>query len=100
MKLTAEICRDVMPDDGDDRLDIADDEVPGLRFRVTKAGARSFAFRYWNADRTKQHRETWEYPAVKLAEARRLALKLKGKRAQGEDLSAIKAAAKEKAERD
>jgi hypothetical protein len=71
-KLNNDVLKNVLPEPGR-RLELRDDQTPGLIFRVTESGKRSWSYRYRNAA-GEQCRQTFgDYPTVGLAEARRRA---------------------------
>ena len=62
-----------------------DDQTPGLIFRVTDAGKRTWSLRFRNAANQQRRLLLGEFPAVGLAEARRRANVAKGEISGGSD---------------
>ncbi|WP_226577284.1 tyrosine-type recombinase/integrase [Acuticoccus sediminis] len=85
MKLTNDILKRAMPDPGK-RLELRDDDEPGLIFRVTESGARSWSLRYRNAAGEQRRKSLGAYPSVTLSKAREEARKIKGAVAGGTDV--------------
>lgn len=68
------------------RIEVADTEARGLVFRMTSAGAASWAVRYTNPKTRKQSRHTLgDYPALSLAKARDSVTAFRAKLIEGED---------------
>lgn len=79
---------------GDREVDLADGKVRGLKLRIKTSGAKSWTLRYRTP--SGQRRVTLgQYPEVKLAEARRKALRILNAVADGRDPSEEKAADRE-----
>lgn len=74
-------------------LELSDVEVPGLKLAVTKAGHKMWWFRF-RINGTKKMMKLGSYPALSLAEARQLALELKGQLCRGIDPTVEKKAEK------
>lgn len=55
------------------RLETADTEAPGLVFRLTSTGVRSWAIRYRPKGGSQRRTTYGSYPSISLAEARRRA---------------------------
>lgn len=85
MKLTNDILKRAMPEPGK-RLELRDSEEPGLIFRVTESGARSWSLRYRNAAGEQRRKSLGSYPSVTLSKAREEARKTKGAVAGGSDV--------------
>src|SRR3569623_2997090 len=83
-KLTSDLMKNCLPD-GSARLELRDDLTPGLIFRVTPAGQRSWSFRYRSASGEQRRQTLGSYPAIGLAEARRLASIARGDVSSGGD---------------
>ncbi len=98
MKLTPDFLRTVAPDPGK-RLEFRDDDEPGLIFRVTSTGSKSWSVRYV-AITGEHRRKTFQYPDTGLARARVLARQLKGQTSEKRDVVGEQIKAKEQAERD
>ena len=77
VKLTTDLLKNAMPT-GASRLELRDDEEPGLIFRVTPSGARSWSVRYRNAAGEQRRMALGDYPDVGLSKARAEARKVKG----------------------
>lgn len=86
-KLTTDILKNAFPESGD-RLEIRDDEEPGLIFRVTRTGKRTWSVRYRNVAGEHRRKSLGSFPAVSLSRAREEARKVKGSVASGADLVA------------
>lgn len=98
-KLTPDLLKNVMPEDGKDRLELRDDDEPGLLFRVTKAGARSWSIRYVNNAGEHRRKTIGPFPSVGLAKARELARKIKGEVASRVDVVGVEKQTKAEAQR-
>ncbi|ASP79056.1 site-specific integrase [Sinorhizobium meliloti] len=98
-KLTADLLKNVMPEDGKDRLELRDNDEPGLLFRVTKSGARSWSIRYLNAAGEHRRKTIGPFPSVGLAKARELARKIKGEVASKVDVVGVEKQTKVEAQR-
>lgn len=98
MKLTNDFLKNAFPTDGG-RIEVRDDEEPGLIFRVTSTGARSWSVRYTNASGEHRRKSLGQYPAIGLARAREEARKVKGAVAVGDDVVAAERATKAEARR-
>ena len=73
------------------RVDYWDTKTPGLHMRISATGSKTWAVRYRSPDADKQPRlSLGPYPAISLADARKLARVAVAKIAQGEDPSAEK----------
>ncbi|MEM8821583.1 MAG: site-specific integrase [Pseudomonadota bacterium] len=79
---------------GEQRLEVSDLVVPGLRIVVQPTGRKSWAVRYRNADGKTKKWTVGSYPDLSLAVARELARKGLERIALGQDPAAEKAAAK------
>ncbi|MDX1070472.1 tyrosine-type recombinase/integrase [Sinorhizobium medicae] len=88
-----------MPEDGKDRLELRDNDEPGLLFRVTKSGARSWSIRYLNAAGEHRRKTIGPFPSVGLAKARELARKIKGEVASKVDVVGVEKQTKVDAQR-
>jgi len=77
VKLTTDLLKNAMPN-GTGRLELRDDEEPGLIFRVTASGARSWSVRYRSAAGEQRRMALGSYPDVGLSKARAEARKIKG----------------------
>lgn len=88
-----------MPEDGKDRLELRDNDEPGLLFRVTKSGARSWSIRYLNAAGEHRRKTIGPFPSVGLAKARELARKIKGEVASKVDVVGVEKQTKVEAQR-
>lgn len=86
-KLTNDMLKNATPGKGE-RLELRDDQEPGLTFRVTDKGARSWSIRYRNAAGEHRRKLIGPYPSVSLAKAREEARKIKGTVAGGSDVVA------------
>ncbi|MBB4524622.1 UNVERIFIED_ORG: integrase [Rhizobium sophorae] len=98
-KLTTELLKNVRPGDGKDRLELRDDDEPGLLFRVTKSGARTWSIRYVNNAGEHRRKTIGPFPSVGLAKARELARKIKGEVASRVDIVGVEKEAKAEAQR-
>ncbi|NSZ00534.1 tyrosine-type recombinase/integrase [Agrobacterium tumefaciens] len=87
VKLTNDTLKSAMPEPGK-RLELRDDQEPGLTFRVTDKGVRSWSIRYRNAAGEHRRKLIGPYPAISLAKARDEARKIKGSVAGGADVVA------------
>ena len=85
MKLTNDILKRAVPEPGK-RLELRDSDEPGLIFRVTESGARSWSLRYRNAAGEQRRKSLGSYPSVTLSKAREEARKIKGAVAGGSDV--------------
>ncbi len=92
VKLTTDILKNALPDKGK-RLELRDDDEPGLIFRVTDTGERTWSVRYRSAEGQRRKR-LGAFPAVSLSKAREEARKLKGSIASGHDVVAAERAEK------
>lgn len=86
-KLTNDMLKNAMPEKGK-RLELRDDQEPGLTFRVTDNGVRSWSIRYRNAAGEHRRKLIGPFPAISLAKAREEARKIKGNVAGGADIVA------------
>ena len=86
-KLTNDMLKNAVPEAGK-RLEMRDDQEPGLTFRVTEKGVRSWSIRYRNASGEHRRKLIGPYPSVSLAKAREEARKIKGSVASGSDVVA------------
>lgn len=86
-KLTNDMLKNATPEKGK-RLELRDDQEPGLTFRVTDKGVRSWSIRYRNAAGEHRRKLIGPYPSVSLAKAREEARKIKGTVAGGSDVVA------------
>lgn len=86
-KLTNDLLKNAMPEKGK-RLELRDDQEPGLTFRVTDNGVRSWSIRYRNAAGEHRRKLIGPFPAISLAKAREEARKIKGNVAGGADIVA------------
>lgn len=87
VKLTNDMLKNAIPEKGK-RLELRDDQEPGLIFRVTENGVRSWSIRYRNAGGEHRRKAIGPYPSISLAKARELARKVKGTVAEGSDIVA------------
>ena len=87
VKLTNDMLKNAMPEKGK-RLELRDDQEPGLIFRVTDKGIRTWSIRYRNAADEHRRKLIGPYPAISLAKAREEARKIKGTVAFGSDVVA------------
>ena len=85
VKLTNDTLKHAMPEPGK-RLELRDDVEPGLIFRVTDGGIRTWSVRYRNAAGEQRRKSLGPYPSVPLAEARARAREIKGAVAGGSDV--------------
>ena len=92
-KLTTDLLKNALPEPGK-RLELRDDDEPGLIFRVTDTGKRSWSFRYRNGAGEQRRKAIGPFPAISLSKAREEARKVKGSVASGTDLVALEQAAK------
>ncbi|WP_026613398.1 tyrosine-type recombinase/integrase [Ensifer aridi] len=98
-KLTSDLLKNVLPHDGKDRLELRDDDEPGLLFRVTKSGARSWSLRYVNNAGEHRRKTIGPFPSIGLAKARELARKIKGEVASRVDVVGVEKQTKAEAQR-
>lgn len=84
-KLTNDLLKHARPESGK-RLELRDDDEPGLIFRVTDAGKRTWSLRYRNAAGEHRRKAIGSYPSVTLSRAREEARKIKGAVASGSDV--------------
>lgn len=68
------------------RLELRDHDEPGLIFRVTDKGARSWSVRYVNSAGEHRRKSIGPYPVISLSKAREEARKIKGAVAGGVDV--------------
>lgn len=87
-KLTNDTLKNAMPEKGK-RLELRDDQEPGLTFRVTDKDVRSWSIRYRNAAGEHRRKLIGPFPAISLAKAREEARKIKGNVAGGGDIVAV-----------
>ncbi|RAL98415.1 site-specific integrase [Agrobacterium sp. MS2] len=87
VKLTNDTLKNALPEPGK-RLELRDDQEPGLTFRVTDKGVRSWSIRYRNAAGEHRRKLIGPYPSISLAKAREEARKIKGTVAGGSDVVA------------
>lgn len=85
VKLTTDLLKHSMPEKGK-RLELRDDDEPGLIFRVTDTGERSWSVRYRSAAGEQRRKRLGPYPSVSLSSARDAARRLKGAVASGIDI--------------
>lgn len=97
MKLTSDFLKNALPKAG--RLEVRDDDEPGLVFRVTASGARTWSVRYLNQAGEHRRKVIGRYPAIGLARARDEARKIRGSVAGGSDVVAEDRAGKAAARR-
>lgn len=76
-KLTPDLLKNALPAAGSDRLELRDDDEPGLIFRVTTGGVRSWSLRYRNSAGEQRRKSLGNFPATTLAGARQEARKVK-----------------------
>lgn len=98
MKLTPDYLKSVKAT-GCERLEVRDDEEPGLIFRVTATGAKTWSVRYVNKAGEHRRKAIGPYPSIGLAKARDEARKVKGAIAAGADVVASDKAEKAEARR-
>lgn len=91
VKLTPQILKSAQPEPGK-RLELRDDDEPGLIFRVTETGARSWSVRYRTVAGQQRRQQLGAFPAIGLSKARELAKVQKGAVATGKDPVAAKRA--------
>lgn len=96
-KLTVDTLKNTMPERGK-RIELRDDVEPGLIFRVTETGARSWSVRYRNAAGEQRRKAIGSFGDIGLAEARRRASVIKGAVSGGIDIVGQDKAAKAEAE--
>lgn len=77
-----------MPEKGK-RIELRDDDEPGLIFRVTDKGVRTWSVRYRNAAGEQRRKNLGAFPSIGLSRAREGARKAKGAVAGGSDPVAI-----------
>jgi integrase len=92
-KLTDDFLKNAKANAGQ-RLELRDDKEPGLIFRVTDNGVRTWSVRYRNAVGEQRRKKLGGYPAIGIAKARSLAREAKGLVAVGGDPVAVSKAAK------
>lgn len=92
-KLSDDLLKNVRADLGK-RLELRDDKEPGLIFRVTDRGVRTWSVRYRNAAGEHRRKKLGAFPAIGLARARALARETKGHVAVGADPVAANKATK------
>ena len=97
-KLTDDFLKNVKPHPGK-RLEYRDDKEPGLIFRVTEQGVRSWSVRYRNPAGEHRRKSLGVFPAVGLSKARQEAKKVKGAVAGGSDVVASERATKAEEQR-
>ncbi|WP_042777793.1 tyrosine-type recombinase/integrase [Sinorhizobium fredii] len=88
VKLTNDLLKNAAAEKGK-RLELRDDQEPGLIFRVTDKGVRTWSIRYRNAAGEQRRKQIGPYPSVSLAKAREEARKIKGTVASGSDVVAV-----------
>ena len=71
-----------------------DDKEPGLIFRVTEKGVRTWSVRYRNAAGEHRRKNLGAFPTIGLSKARELARKAKGEVASGADPVAVERTAR------
>lgn len=84
-KLTVDVLKNSTPEPGK-RLELRDDDEPGLVLRVTDKGKRSWSIRYVNGAGEHRRQLIGPFPAISLSKAREEARKIKGAVAAGTDL--------------
>jgi integrase len=87
-KLTDDFLKNVKADP-DKRQEYRDHKEPGLIFRVTEKGVRTWSVRYRNAAGEHRRKSLGGYPTIGLSKARELARKAKGDIAIGIDPVAV-----------
>jgi integrase len=92
-KLTDDFLKNVKPVAGK-RLEHRDDKEPGLIFRVTESGVRTWSVRYRNAAGEHRRKNLGAFPAIGLSKAREMARRAKGDVAGGGDPVAVDKATK------
>lgn len=98
-KLTADLLKNALPNQGKDRVELRDDDEPGLLFRVTKSGARSWSLRYLNNAGEHRRKTIGPFPSIGLAKARELARQIKGHVASKVDVVGVEKQTKAEAQR-
>lgn len=88
VKLTDDLLKNVKPEEGK-RVELRDDKEPGLIFRVTPNGIRTWSVRYRNAAGDHRRKSLGKFPVIGLSKARELARKAKGEVAVGIDPVAV-----------
>ncbi len=88
-----------MPGATGDRLELRDEDEPGLLFRVTKSGARTWSIRYVNNAGEHRRKTIGPFPSIGLAKARELARKIKGEVASKVDIVGVERKVKAEAQR-
>ena len=91
MVLNARMVETVKPDPFK-RVEVMAGQVEGLLLRVTPNGVKTWLLRYRGPDGTRRKLTLGRYPAIPLADARKLALQALGKVASGEDPMEVKEA--------
>ena len=92
-KLTTDLLKRALPEKGK-RLELRDNDEPGLIFRVTDKGVRSWSVRYRNAAGEQRRKNLGSFPSVGLSRAREEVRKARGAVAGGGDPVASDKAAK------
>ena len=92
-KLTDDFLKSIKPVTGK-RLEYRDDKEPGLIFRITDRGVKTWSVRYRNAAGEQRRKNLGGYPVIGLAKARELARQAKGTIAGGTDPVAVDKAAR------
>lgn len=92
-KLTDDFLKNAKAE-GAARLEVRDEKEPGLIFRVTAKGVKTWSLRYRNNAGEHRREKLGSYPAIGLAKARDLARQAKGDVAGGVDRVAVRAAGK------
>lgn len=98
-KLTSDLLKNIMPEGGKNRLELRDNDEPGLLFRVTESGARSWSIRYVNNAGAHRRKTIGPFPSIGLAKAREIARKIKGEVASKVDIVGAEREAKAEAQR-
>ena len=75
-KLTTEMLHKLTPTSA--RLELRDDDEPGLIFRLAPSGAKSWSLRYVIKSGEHRRKTLGKFPAIGLAAARNAARKIKG----------------------
>ena len=84
-KLTTETLLAIASPSAGERIELRDPAEPGLIFRVSPSGAKSWSVRYLNNVGEHRRKTIGAFPTIGIVRARQLARQIKGSTAEGED---------------
>ncbi len=84
-KFTTETLLAIASPSAGERIELRDPAEPGLIFRVSPSGAKSWSVRYLNNVGEHRRKTIGAFPTIGIVRARQLARQIKGSTAEGED---------------